>query len=91
MFDATTVHYPLFSLLKIMNIKDKKETLATLYATTSNVDLSRMLGLSVGMVQRYAGQMGLRKSASYISKVYSCNGMKGYMARHFRYGNNTDK
>jgi len=39
-----------------------------------------MLGMSVGMVQRYSYQMGLKKDPKYLSEVNRKCGMKGCIA-----------
>ena len=67
-----------------MIIGSKRKILSENYATTPNKELSLMLGLSVGMVKRYAGQMGLRKDSEYLSSVHRECGLKSPMSKYWK-------
>ena len=60
--------------------KEDIQKLKALYPITPNAKLSMMLGMSTGMVQRRAYQLGLRKDGKYLSEVNSKAGRKGYYA-----------
>ncbi len=76
---------PIFTVgLFLMSIGEQRQALRALYPTTPNKDLSKMLGMSVGMVQRYSYQMGLKKDPKYLSEVNRKCGMKSSSAKKWK-------
>ena len=67
-----------------MNRVEEREILRAIYPTTPNKDLSKMLGMGVGMVQRYSYQMGLKKDPKYLSDVNRKCGMKSSVAKNWK-------
>ena len=59
-----------------MSRLEERKILSAYYANTPNKELSQILGISVGMVMRYAYQMGLRKDPKYLSDTNRKCGMK---------------
>lgn len=69
----------------IMNCcKAMIEILFVKYANTPNKELATMTGMSVGMVQRRAGQLGLKKDPKYLSAVNRKCGMKSSVAKNWK-------
>lgn len=63
---------------------EKKLILSARYADTPNSVLSKMLDISVGMVMRYAYQMGLKKDPKYLSEVNRKCGSHSSVARYWK-------
>jgi len=67
-----------------MNRLEERKFLEKYYATTPNKDLSQMLGISVGMVMRYAYQIGLRKDPKYLSVLNRKCGLQSPVAKNWK-------
>lgn len=74
--------------LLFMLTKEQILFLKSCYATTSNADLSGMLGISIPMVSRQAGILGLRKDKNYLSDVNGRNGRYGAFVTNMKRWNN---
>ena len=71
-----------------MSIGDQRKILSEKYATTPNIVLSQMLGMTEYKVRYLAYQMGLRKDKSYISDVNRQCGVKSSVSKYWKcYGN----
>jgi len=70
-----------------MNRLEERKILSAYYANTPNKELSQMLGISVGMVMRYAYQMGLKKDPKYLSDTNRKCGMKSSLAKTWKCNN----
>lgn len=67
-----------------MESNELLKILSERYATTPNTELSAMLGISVSMVIRRAGQLGLRKDRAYLSDVNRKCGMNSSISKHWK-------
>ena len=70
-----------------MSIGDQRKILSEKYATTPNKELAQMLGISVGMVMRYAYQIGLRKDPKYLSVLNRKCGLQSPVAKNWKCNN----
>ena len=59
-----------------MNRLEERQILREIYPNTPNAEISQRLGISVGMVMRFAYQMGLKKSQKYLSNTNRKCGVK---------------
>jgi hypothetical protein len=70
-----------------MNRSEQNKILSQCYCDTPNKELSQRLDISVGMVMRYAYQLGLRKDPKYLSDTNRKCGMKSSVAKTWKCNN----
>ncbi len=58
-----------------MGVGEQRRLLSERYATTPNIELSKILGISVSMVQKHARFLGLKKDPKYLSETNRRCGM----------------
>jgi len=75
------------ALFFIMQKRELRRLLSACYADTPNKELAQMLGISIGMVMRYAYQLGLRKDPKYLSDTNRKCGMKSSVAKTWKCNN----
>ena len=68
----------------IMSIAEERHTLKALYPTTSNKELSQMLGISVELVSKRARILGLRKDPKYLSAVNRKCGLHSPVSKNWK-------
>lgn len=80
-------HHDRWGFFFIMQKRELRRLLSACYADTPNKVLAERLGVSFGMVMRYAYQLGLRKDPKYLSDTNRKCGMKSSVAKIWKCNN----